>query len=50
MLPPNWEDIANMRLKMLELEYNECINAQIKGDPNDFKGLKYILDQFDTDE
>ncbi|CDW90530.1 UNKNOWN [Stylonychia lemnae] len=47
ILPPNWEEIANMRLQMLELEYQECQNAQIKGDPNDFKGLQYVLDQTD---
>ena len=46
-VPPNWEDIANFRLQMLEQEYQECISANIKGDPNDFKGLQYVLDHTD---
>eukprot|EP00347_Sterkiella_histriomuscorum_P015419 403357095 len=48
IVPSNWEEIAAVRLQMLDLDYQECQNAQIKGDPNDFKGLQYVLDQTDV--
>ncbi len=43
IIPENWEDIANMRLKLLESEYEECLKAQITTDPEKFLGLENVL-------
>ena len=42
-IPANWEEIANMRLALLDSEYAECLAANIKGDPDAFKGLGAVL-------
>ena len=34
---------------MLDIEYQECLNAQIKmTDPDSFKGLSYVLNNDDA--
>ena len=42
-IPANWEEIANMRLALLDKDYQECIGTNIKTDPEDFKGLAEVL-------
>jgi hypothetical protein len=42
-IPANWEEIASMRLALLDAEYAECLAANIKGDPDVFKGLESVL-------
>ena len=40
MIPENWEELANMRLALLEAEYQECLNSEIKNsDPDKYEGL-----------
>ena len=40
-----WEKIAELKLKVLEQEYEECLAAQIKiTDANQFIGLKTLLE------
>ena len=36
VIPENWEHIAEMRLKILEQEYEECLKAVIKTDADHF--------------
>ena len=47
LIPANWEEIANLRLALLDQEYQECINATIKNpNPDHYEGLqKVILEQ-----
>ena len=44
LVPKNWEELADMRLRMLEKEYNQCLNYEMK-QPNNFQyqGLSNIL-------
>jgi hypothetical protein len=40
----DWEKIAARKLEMLEREYQECIEAEIKlKDANQYRGLKDVL-------
>ena len=43
MVPRNWEEIANMRLRLLEQDYENVINANITGDPDKYEGLLKVL-------
>lgn len=44
LVPPNWEQIADMRLRMLEKEYMQCSAKNMGDEANyEYKGLKNIL-------
>ena len=47
LIPANWEEIANLRLALLEQEYQQCVNATISNpNPDHYEGLqKVILEQ-----
>lgn len=49
-IPANWEEIANMRLALLDKDYQECIGTNIKTDPEDFKGLAEVLKEVDVEK
>ncbi len=44
LIPANWEEIANLRLALLEQEYQECLNATITNpNPDHFEGLDKVI-------
>ena len=44
LIPANWEEIANLRLALLEQEYQECINSTISNpNPDHYEGLRKVI-------
>ena len=43
LVPKNWEQIADMRLRMLDKEYNQCLNYNMKSDMTPLQGLDNVL-------
>ena len=43
MKPEQWRALAEMKIRRLDREYQEVLNAQIRTDPDDFKGLAAVL-------
>lgn len=39
----DYEKIAEIKLGQLERDYRECLEAEIKTDPLEFKGLAQVL-------
>ena len=48
LVPSNWEEIAEIRMKILEQEYQDCLNCEIKNTkPDVYVGLEKILKNSD---
>ena len=43
LIPANWDEIATMRLALLDQDYQECVAATNKTDPDHFLGLEHVL-------
>lgn len=39
-----------MKVSRLDREYQQCISAQIKTDPNQFKGLAHMMADEESEE
>ena len=43
MKPEQWQMLAAMKMRRLDREYEEVLNAEIKTDANKFEGLAKVL-------
>ena len=50
LVPGNWEEIADLRLQILQREYEECVNAEIKNkEPEKYQGLESVLKESESE-
>ena len=47
-MPDNYQEIVDMRLNMLQQDYDAVLSATIKTDPNHFVGLEKALEEQPT--
>ena len=49
LIPENWKEIADLRLALLQQEYEECLAAEIKNkQPDQFEGLAQVLKNLES--